>query len=259
MSQDPLATLQGVFQDYILGRDDSALTRVESSSRLSAERRLDIYFNAYRARLAELLADTHERVALYIGDERFDDAARRFIEQHPPTSRNLRDYGGAFPAFLATLFAADPEIAELAEMDRCLRDAFDAIDADALQVGDLAALPADCWDVMVFTLHPTLRFLSFHWNTPAIWQHLNDGVAPPAPISSTPAVHWAFWRLGLQPHFRSLTPEEYAALHAIGQGRAFGEICRQVGEAHPSLDLAPHIGAWLRGWLENGLLEKRRA
>jgi hypothetical protein len=254
MTNDPLVSLQSGFQDYILGHSQHALTLVESTSTLSAERRLDIYHNAYRARLAELLADTYERVVLYIGEDSFDGAARNFIEGHPPTSRNLRNYGSTFPAFLAEYFPDDPEVAELAEMDLRLRNAFDATDADTLRAADIADVQPQEWDSVVFALHPTASFQRFNWNTPAIWQSLNEGVAPPPAELAPQPVAWLFWRKELQPHFRSLSDEEHTALRAIGEGQAFGSLCAMLAERHPGLDVAPQIALWLRSWLEDGVL-----
>lgn len=256
MTGDALVSLQSGFQDYILGRGRHVLARVESSAALSAGRRLDIYHNAYRVRLGELLADTYERVVLYIGEANLDPAARDFIEGHPPTSRNLRDYGAAFPAFLAEYFPDDPEVAELAEMDGRLRNTFDAADGDALRVQDVAAIAPSDWDEAVFALHPTASFQYFRWNTPAIWQSLNEGVAPPpAELLPQPAV-WLFWRKELQPHFRSLSGEEHTALRAISEGRTFGRLCAMLAEEHPGLELAAQVALWLRGWLDDGVLHR---
>ncbi len=253
---NPLANLQHAFQEYILGDSERALNQVESSPALSAERRLDIYHNAYRVRLGELLADTYERVMIYIGDDNFTQFARRYVETHPPTSRNLRDYGGTFPAFLADIFPNDAEVAELAEMDVRLRNAFDATDAETLQVADIAAIQPQDWDAVIFTLHPTASFQQFHWNTPAIWQRLNEETAPPTPERLNQAETWLFWRKALQPHFRSLSDEESTALQTIVEKCTFGEVCSRLADVYPDLDVAQNIGAWLRVWLADGVLAK---
>lgn len=256
--QDTLGDLQSGFQDYILGRSDRALARIESSATLSAARRLDIYHSAYRLRLIEVLADTYERVALYIGEESFDAAARAYLERHPSRTRNLRDYGTAFPAFLANHFADDPEVAELAAMDMRLRYTFDAADADALHASEVAKLHPEDWESVVFTLHPTVSLQQFQWNTPALWQRLSENeTPPPATLLSSPMA-WLFWRKALQPHFRSLSPEEHFALRIIRDGQTFGRICEQLAESHPDLDAVTRIGGWLRTWLDDGVLGNAR-
>lgn len=251
-----LIELQAGFQDYILGRSDRALAKIESTTTLSAERRLDIYFNAYRARLIEVLADTYERVALYLGEETFATAAGAFIEKNPSFTRNLRDYGTAFPLFLADNYVNDPEIAELAEMDARLRYAFDGIDADALRVPDIATLQPEDWETIVLALHPTASFQQFKWNTPAIWQSLSNDEAPPSAELQLQPVSWLFWRKELQPHFRSLTSEEHTALSAIREQCTFGAICAMLTESYPDLDVTTHVGQWLRLWLNDGVLRR---
>lgn len=252
-----LVDLQSGFQDYILQRNDRVLTRVESTATLAAERRLDIYYHAYRLRLIDVLSDTFERVALYIGEESFESAARAYIEQHPSATRNLRDYGISFPAFLARYFADDPEVAELAEMDLRLRHAFDGVDADVLRVADLAAIQPHEWDDVVFTLHPTASLQQFHWNTPVLWQHLSDEQTPPPATALAQPIAWLFWRKELQPHFRSLSREEHHALQALRDGRTFGAICLSLAETFPELDVTTRIAGWLRAWLDEGVLMKR--
>lgn len=252
---DMLLGLQQDFQDYILGQGRRATALVESTPALSAERRLDIYHNAYRARLIELLADTYERVVHYIGDEAFEQAALDYIEAHAPTARNLRHYGMGFPAFLATRFPDDTDVAELADMDLRLRNTFDAPDADTLRATDLAAITPDAWDAVLFRLHPTVSLVCFQWNTPAIWQCLNEARTPPLAERAVDAQAWLFWRKELQPHFRSLTSEEHTSLQLLAEGHSFGAVCEQLAAAFPQLDVAAHIGACLRCWLEDGLLK----
>jgi hypothetical protein len=254
MTDNSLVSLQTGFQDYILGKNDRVLARVESTPMLSAGRRLDIYHNAYRVRLGEVLADTYERVVLYIGEDSFDAAARAFIEEHTPTSRNLRHYGSEFPVFLASTFPHDPEVAELAAMDALLRNAFDAADAEVLRTSDIATLQAQDWDSVVFALHPTATFHTYHWNTPAIWQSLNAGDAPPDAELLPQPVMWLFWRKAMQPHFRSLSGEEHAALQAISEGQTFGSLCATLAHTHPQMDVAMQIAQWLRTWLDDGVL-----
>jgi hypothetical protein len=253
---ESLASLQCGFQDYVLGCDERALARVESTPGLTARRRLDIYHNAYRARLAELLADTYERVVPYVGETAFDEAARRFIEANPPAVRNLRNYGGTFPCFLADFFPDDPEIAELAEMDGRLRNTFDAADAATLGVADIATIEADKWDAVILELHPSASVQRFAWNTPAIWQSLSQEIAPPPAERLLPPVAWLFWRKDLQPHFRSLSAAEHAVLRGIGEGISFGGLCTELAENYPEIDVARQVGEWLRLWLDDGVLNK---
>lgn len=253
---DSLAKLQNDFQDYILGRSDYVIERVDGTPAVSAACRLGIYHNAYRLRLLELLMDTYERVLPYIGGENFESAARAFIERHPPSARSVRDYGAHFPEFLADYFEQDPEVAELAAMDQRLRDTFDAPDAEALRIDDVAALQPEDWETVTFKLHPTVSFQEFNWNTIAIWQSLSNDETPPPAAEMNTSVFCLFWRINLQPHFRSLSKEENAALQAIGKHKMFGHACDLLAYAFPEVDMASRMAAWLQTWLRDGILDK---
>lgn len=254
MDETSFADLQTDFMDYIFGRNQCVLAKIEDATELSAERRLAIYHNAYRARLIDVFADTYARVLAYIGEEPFEEAARAYIEQHASVTRNLREYGREFPFFLKAYYHCDPEVAELAEMDARLRYTFDGTNADVLAVDDVALWPPEQWDVALLTLHPTVSFQRFEWNTPTIWQYLSSDNAPPVAVLLPQPSIWLFWRKALQPHFRSLSPEEHTALWAIHSGMPFGEICEMLAESWPELDVTARIGGWLRTWLEDGVL-----
>lgn len=256
MDENSFADLQTEVMDYIFGRDQRVLAKIEDTTELSAERRLAIYHNAYRARLIDVLADTYARVVAYIGEEPFDEAARAYIEQHASVTRNLREYGRKLPQFLKAYYPRDPEVAELAEMDARLRYTFDGTDADVLTVDDVAPWSPEQWDVALLTLHPTVSFQRFEWNTPTIWQCLSSDNAPPAAVLLPQPSIWLFWRKALLPHFRSLSPEEHTALWAIHGGVRFSEICEMLAESWPELDVTAHVGGWLRTWLEDGVLAR---
>lgn len=253
---DSLGKLQNDFQDYILGRSERVIARVDSTPSVSAAQRLDIYHTAYRLRLIELLMDTYERVVPYIGEESFESAALAYIERYPPSARSVRDYGANFPQFLAGYFERDPDVSELAAMDKQLRDTFDATDGEALAIDDVAALKPEEWENVTFKLHPTVSFQTFNWNTIAIWQSLSNEETPPSAVENNTPVFCLFWRKDLQPHFRSFSKEENVALQAIAEGKTFGNSCELLAEAFPELDVTSHMAAWLRTWLRDGILDK---
>ena len=254
-----LSSLQNDFQEYLLGHSDRVVDAVVSTRTVSAVRRLEIYHNAYRARLVEVLMDTYERVVPYIGTDSFESVAIAYIESNPSSARSVRDYGGDFPLFLANLFEQDPDVSELAAMDQRLRDTFDAPDAKALEMSDVATLKPDEWEGVIFKLHPTVSLQGFRWNTPAIWQSLSVDEAPPMAIENDTLVHWLFWRKDLQPHFRSLSSEEHEALRLIVEGNRFSELCDVMTDAFPDMDVTSYMGAWLRRWLDDGIFEKETA
>jgi hypothetical protein len=246
-----LLAVQTNFQLHMLGTADAT-----SLVAGSAERRalgLAIYANAYRQRLIEALADAFAKTREVLGAEAFEAAAVHYINEHPPETRSLRWFGAEFAAHLRSVFPAQAAVAELAQLDWALRQAFDGPDSPVLVAADLAAVPPDAWAHLHLTPVPTSTLLRFEHNTVALWQALDDETEPPAIVRGEVAIDWLVWRKELQPHFRSLHPVEAALLVAMLAGASFAQACEQA-QSQTEEDCTNHIGGGLRQWLEDGVL-----
>lgn len=255
MSGLSLGEIQARLKDYILAAgDDPAplLPLLAGGHGLSGERRLGIYHNAYRARLAEALEAVYERTWAYLGDQEFHALTAGYIEASPSSVANLRDYGDSFPAYVAGQQPDDPEAGELAAMDWALHIAFDAPDAPSLAPAALGELGEDDWAVAGFALQPGLSLATFAWNVAEIWHAIDQGGAPPPAARLAEPTGHVFWRREQRSHFRSLSPAEYRMLASLRQGAGFAACCEQLSAEFP--DLAEQAGPWLFGWVSDGML-----
>lgn len=247
-------------QAHILRGDDSIVPAIAVRGILAAPERLAIYHHAYRARLADVLRDGYGHTATWLG-EAFDGLAAAYVESHGSTHASLRSYGRDFPGWLA---CAAPELeaaerktaAELASIDRALRDAFDCADGPVARLADLAAVDPAAWDCAIIELSPCER-LRVRRDTLALWRSIDEGEALTPPAEASP-VHILVWRRGQQPHFRSIDALEWAALDELLGGRTFGELCGRLAEAHPDSDVAAAMGGLLRRWVEDELVASVR-
>ena len=246
--------LQAQFAAGVLGADRRILDALQPRGSLGAAQRLDIYRDAYRARLTDALQDTFGHTARYLGDAGFRELALEYIETHPPTAFSIRWYGDAFPDWLRAAHPRDGDVAELAALDWALRAAFDSADAEPLDASAPAGLPAADWNQASLALHPSLRLLEQRWNTIALWQALERGQPPPAAAQAAQSAMVAVWRRALQPHFRTLESGEDAALHALQAGERFEVVCAQLAETHGAQQTVALAARWLRRWLDEGLV-----
>jgi len=255
-----VAGLQGAFQDYVLGaqREYQAMaTLIQDGYGLSVQGRLAIYYDAYRLRLAEALAEAFGHTHAYVGDDAFAELCSAYINEHPSTYRNLRWFGDAFPALVAQRLPEHPVVAELARFEWALGLAFDAADAPVLTAAQMQGLDAVDWDGIGFDFHPSLQLLELRWNATAIWQALER---EDAPSEATEAARtWLVWRKELQPHFRSLDAFEAQALRGLVQRKTFAEVCTELTVSPDRKDEAAdanvaRLAAWLSGWLAEGIL-----
>ncbi len=245
--------LQVALEAHLL-HGDTAVSNLVRPGGIGIQRRLAIYHHAYRQRLLAALRDTFGHTLLYMGDEWFDAAARRHIEQHPSQHASLRDYGAGFDGTLAEVHPGLGELPELASLDRALRHAFDGADASPLTLADIGAVSPQQWGEIGFVLHPTFVRQRLHHNTLAIWQALDDERDPPPALPLAEPGELLIWRRGHQPHFRSLQALEAAALDALAEGASFALTTQRLADASDSASLTAEVGALLRRWIEDELL-----
>lgn len=247
--------LQCQFQQHVLGAGDA--TAWIAGTPVQQQRGLEIYVNAYQARLFDTLADAYPTTQALMGPEAFEAVVQSYITQHPPTTRSLRWYGDQFAAHVAA--SGTLAQAELARLDWALRRAFDGPDAPVLDAAALAQVTPQAWATLRLTPVPTAELQGFCCNTVAVWQALNDELPPPPWQCADGEVVWLIWRKGLQPHFRSLSALEAVLLRRMMAGDTFAEACAaaqaSVGLGQPEAeDITAQVGGFLRQWLADELL-----
>src|SRR3990170_3554472 len=152
-----LRELQESFQRGILAGDDAILTEVKDSAKEQRRVLFGVYRNAYVARLAQIVGEDYEQLHAYLGDEAFARLVKAYIAANPADRRSARWFGRHLPAFVRKneTYAKHREIAEIAELEKALADAFDGPDAEPLGIEALAALAPEAWPGLVFDPHPT--------------------------------------------------------------------------------------------------------
>ncbi len=253
-SSTSLVTTETCFQDYVLGGDAAIDRLIEGGSAQFRESRLGIYRDAYRLRLIEVLGNDFEILRTYVGDQMFDALARAYISAHPSTFRNVRWFGGKLAQFLRATapYSGHPEVAELAQFEWSLGEAFDAQDIETVRFVDVAAVTPEAWADLRFQAPPALRVVALRTNAVAIWKSLKESSSAVAVELSPQPVAWVVWRKQLSPFFRSLEADEAWALQAMMSGARFGEICTGLCEWVADDAAAARAARMLRTWVEAG-------
>jgi hypothetical protein len=131
---------------------------------------------------------------------------------------------------------------------------FDARDMPSRGREIFQQMPPERWGELRFAFHPSLRTLSLHWNTIAVWQALDQGAAAPAPQASPDAVTWLLWRHELQNCFRSIDDAEAMALTGAMDGLPFAQICERLREVVEEDQIPLRAAALLAAWADSGIL-----
>jgi Putative DNA-binding domain len=253
-----LAALQSAFQQAMLTGDLSVLSLIPGNGRTTNDVLLGVYRHAYVGRLVEVVGIEHECLKAYLGADAFRTMAQQFVAAHPSRTQNARWFAEPLPDFLATAapYAADPELSELARLERTLAAAFDASDASVVALSDLQAIAPEKWERLVFTPHPSVCLLPLTTNALAIWMAVKDGAPSPAVETYDPPQSVCVWRHDTTPMVRAMSPEEAMMWIEAAKGVPFGRLCELIAvfddpETAP-LRAAQHLANWLAG----GLLSK---
>jgi hypothetical protein len=249
-----LAATEAHFQDNVLTGDPAINGEIQGDSEEFRNTRLAIYRDAYRLRLIEVLGTDYEVLHTYLGDELFNALASGYIAAYPSTFRNVRWFGGKLAEFLRSTprYAEHPELAELAQFEWSLGQAFDSPDEDFVRFEEVAAVSPEAWAELRFKPHPSLRRLELRTNAVTIWKAIDSESGSFEPETFPEPVTWAVWRKQHSPFFRSLEADEAWALKAMISQASFGEICAGLGEWVAEGEVAGRAAGLLRGWVEEG-------
>ena len=263
-----LAELQRAVQSHGLAGGELPTT-LAAAVQSPAHERWQIYADGYRLRLVEALTISYPALAARLGPEPFAARMLEFIAVTPSVHRSIRNYGAELGAFIhARAQNLEDELqAELASFEWQLAAAFDARDVVAATAADLASVAPAEWAGLVFDAVPSLRRIATATNAVAAWRATqasagaDDGAgaaAVPPAAERTPRTEWLVVRPRLATLFRSLPPDEAAALDRLLAGASFGELCAALFESHGER-AALTAASWLKGWLLEGLLLRRGA
>ncbi|MFZ1742435.1 MAG: putative DNA-binding domain-containing protein [Pontixanthobacter sp.] len=251
-----LIALQDAFMAQVL--DDGQAPPANWTPRHAAG--MEIYRNAYRARLVDALRDTFERTAKWVGDDAFRQAAAHHLISRPPNSWTLDDAGHGFPETLAKLFAGDPEVAELGWLELAMHRAFVAQDAVPLDAPGFAHAASqfaeEDWANMRLHFLPGIDQREIAHDIGTLWRALasDDGPPPDIEYSLTQPAHCLVWRDGLKSVFIQIDDHEGLALALMRSGGSYGAMCDMLIVRLGEEAALAEAGAILGRWLHHGLL-----
>lgn len=223
---------------------------------------LDIYRNAYRARLVDALRETYERTAKWVGEDGFRQAAAHHLINRPPSGWTLDDAGDGFPETLTELFTDDPAVAELAWLEWAMHRAYVAADAAPMLPADLEQLAAsfseEDWVTMQIVFLPGTDQHVIRHDIGALWAVLEEdseiAYGNGIDVMTSEPAHLVVWRESEKPVFMPVTDAEGRALQMMRSGSSYGAMCEFLLDMLGEDSAIAEAGAMLGRWLHNGLI-----
>ena len=251
-----LASLQRAFQRHVDRPGRAMELAVHATPAAGAARRLGVYADAYRSRLAGALATDYPALKCVLGGPGFERMMREFIARNPSRQANLRWYGEALAGFLARspIWSRRPLLHELAQFEWALGIAFDAADAPTVSAEEVARIAPSGWPGLLLSLHPSVQLLRLRCNAPEIWHAAIEGHERPLTARGSRQVTWLVWRRGHEPFYRKVPSDEAWALGAISRGREFASLVDGLRRFAGTSQAAQSAAQLLRNWLTEGLI-----
>lgn len=253
----------------------SELERVIGRSRaLTAAERLQVYNNAYFARLLECLEAEFPAVRQAVGEKTFSTLVCGYLQSYPSRSYTLSDLGRRLPVYLheirpdtAANALADwaDFVIDLARLERLYAEVFDGPGSEGrpmLAADQLLGISPEEWPRVRLRCVPCLRLEEFRfpvheYATAARVRQTAHDAAPPLAVPSPCETFLVVTRRDFVVRRFAATADEFKALRLLHAGRPVGEVVRQSFDSgHAAVEeLAGRLENWFRRWAAARLFE----
>lgn len=240
---------QAALQDWLVHGNAAVLGFIAADRR---DERLRIYGDAYQLRLIDVLANDFPVLRALAGEAMFGTLATGYLRAHPSRHPSVRHFGDDFAAWLR-LQEHPSTWSMLADFEWAQGEVFDAADATATTMGEIAALPAAAWPEMRLRLLPAMRMLRTAAIVPAMVEAQHAGNQLPAANGGDPS-DWLLWRRDFIVHWRRLDGDEAALLGMAAHGATFAELCARLAASLPEPEAALRAIGLLKRWITDGLV-----
>lgn len=172
-----------LFAQALLSAESICPEGLCSSNGADPASRFAVYRNNVQGSLINALAEAYPVLAQLVGQTFFNAMARLYVQDYPPYSPLINDYGQDLADFIQGFAPAAtlPYLADMARLERLRVEAYHAADAEPLQpVQLLAAMnQPDRLGQLCLQLHPSLRTLHSAFAVVSLWAaHQSDAAWP---------------------------------------------------------------------------------
>lgn len=246
----PLVEAQAHMQDSIVqgaNFDSSPDNWIRNKESFPPQEQLNVYINAYRYRLYDVVAEDYLVLKEYLGKKEFHDLIWSFVNNAQPDHFNIARYALKLNSFLQAQRPDDIFAHELCELETIIAQITDAEETHPLEQKHLEGMTPDT--LMQSRLYPrkALELRAFAYPVNAYYQKVMDELSPEKP--GRKASHLAIFRHDETVWRMDLNENEYALLTKLFMGETVGDALEEIDES-----AAEKLTAWFSRWISNGLL-----
>src|SRR5271166_3070032 len=228
--------------------DPGLIAAVRPDAHLDSTGRIQVYADAYFLRLRDVLIEDFPAVAKILGAGKFERLAQDYLRAFLSENPSVRHLGRAMAEYIGSRSDLPSYLADLAQLEWAMIDAFDAPVAQPLTADSLREIEAERWPNLKFTPIPGLRVIRSGWPVHLLWSEDEAGY-----ISAAPTVLRVWRGRDYQVRHATMEPREAEALNRLNSGAPFATICDAYGEL-PEDEAARESIATFARWLDDGLI-----
>lgn len=232
-----LVDLQHRIRDAVVGGDPTSLGPMLVGGGQAA-RRLAIHLRHYEASLTAAVVGRFPATGWLIGPRRLENAARRFVHDHPPSAPCIAEYGREFPAFLS----ARPETAALtyvrpfADLDWHLGRVAVSIEEPAVSRAQLAAVDIAALVDMRVTLQRGTHYVRAGWPIDTLMtMYLSDSAPDTWKVIDEEVFLEARGDRGSL-RFTRVTAGDYVFRTSVAEGLTLGDASGRASRIDPTFE-----------------------
>ena len=222
---------------------------------LTSLERLEIYQGMYLMRMEEALESDYPGLKHFLGERRFFELVRDYVQVHPSRSYTLNRLGDFFPEFVGSAASRLPRRAfchDLARLELAAAQVFDAEETETLSAEAVAAVPAEAWASA--RLHPIAAFRVLDLRYPAndYLQSVRDENHDHPQLRAR-ASYVAVYRRHYVVRYLDLGRAAHELLAALTAGIPLGDAVASVIAKGRRRATADDLFQWFRQWVAAGM------
>ncbi|HWO09756.1 MAG TPA: DNA-binding domain-containing protein [Polyangiaceae bacterium] len=231
------------------------------NDRLSPVEQLEIYREQFWLRHTASLVEDFPGVGGILGQEQWEALVESYLAAASPRGWTLRELGRGFAAHVERA----PEVphralvGDMARLEWCFIELFDAPERPPLDFAKLASLPPDTLETGQIVLNPALALLEVGYPVADLRRALLEARATPgaAPVPIPEARRqWLVLYRGADRrlYHRPVGLEAFALLEALERGLSLVDACQHALERAPehAERLQRNVGTWFQQWAKRG-------
>jgi hypothetical protein len=235
--------------------------RLTGNARLSPVEQLEIYREQFWLRHTASLVEDFPGVGGILGQAEWEKLVESYLVTESPRAWTLRELGRRFPPHVQSQTQL-PEHAlscDMARLEWCFIELFDAAEHPALDLSKLAALAPGTLETGQIVLNPALALLEVGYPVADLRLQLMAARAAhdAAPVAiPAPEHQWlVLYRGGdRRLYHRPVGPEAFALLDGLRRGLSLVGACEHALEQAPAHAerLQRNVGTWFQQWAKRG-------